>query len=304
MEKIRYGGWGNCYKLANDTLEVIITGDVGPRIIRLAVPGEENLLKEFPEMMGLTGGKEWRIFGGHRLWHAPEAHPRTYHPDNHPVRIRPLSCGLRAIQEVESSTGVEKQIDLALSDSAPHVKLTHRIINQNLWPITLSAWALTVMASGGEAIIPLPPYEPHGERLSPSHPLVMWPYTRMNDRRWVWGEKYIKLHQEPGASTPQKIGLALTSGVAYYSLGSQLFVKKYAHQSGEAYPDFGCSFETFTDGEMLEMESLGPLTRLAPGEAVEHVEHWFVFRGIELTGSEQQIAESLERVNKQCEKLL
>jgi len=32
----------------------------------------------------------------------------------------------------------------------------------------------------------------------------------------------------------------------------------------------------------LELETLGPLQRLAPGDVVEHVEHWFLFHGVEV----------------------
>ncbi len=46
------------------------------------------------------------------------------------------------------------------------------------------------------------------------------------------------------------------------------------------YPDFGCSFETFTNAEILELETLGPLTRLRPGETVTHTEHWNLHRGV------------------------
>ena len=37
------------------------------------------------------------------------------------------------------------------------------------------------------------------------------------------------------------------------------------------------SFETYTHDRMLEMESLSPLALVAPGAAVEHVEHWEIF---------------------------
>ena len=49
------------------------------------------------------------------------------------------------------------------------------------------------------------------------------------------------------------------------------------------YPDFGCSFETFTNNEFLEIETLGPLTRVAPKGSVTHVERWSLHRGIQLT---------------------
>jgi hypothetical protein len=50
------------------------------------------------------------------------------------------------------------------------------------------------------------------------------------------------------------------------------------------YPDFGCSFETFTNHEVLELETLGPLTRVAPGETVELVEDWGLYRYVEELG--------------------
>jgi hypothetical protein len=53
--------------------------------------------------------------------------------------------------------------------------------------------------------------------------------------------------------------------------------------SSKTYPDFGCSFETFTNNEFLEIETLGPMTKLLPGQTVEHVEHWALFRNVKLT---------------------
>ena len=80
LEKISYGGWENCLKLSGDSIELVITLDVGPRVIRLGTPGGQNLFKEFEDQMGKTSGTEWMSFGGHRLWHSPEVFPRTYAP--------------------------------------------------------------------------------------------------------------------------------------------------------------------------------------------------------------------------------
>jgi hypothetical protein len=38
----------------------------------------------------------------------------------------------------------------------------------------------------------------------------------------------------------------------------------------------------FTNGEVLELETLGPLTRLEPGAAVEHTERWSLHRNVHL----------------------
>jgi len=173
MKKISYGGWDNCYQIANGSMELVVTGDVGPRVIRLGVPGKQNLFKEFKEMMGLTGGDEWRIYGGHRLWHAPEAKPRSYIPDNSPVKVTATKDGLRVVQDTEPATGIQKQIDIALHKSKPYARVTHRLTNRNLWDVKLAPWGLSVMAQGGTAIIPQAPYGSHEENLPPSRPLVL-----------------------------------------------------------------------------------------------------------------------------------
>ena len=47
QEKFSYGGWNNNLRLSNGNLELIITTDVGPRIIKLASNKGINLFKEF-----------------------------------------------------------------------------------------------------------------------------------------------------------------------------------------------------------------------------------------------------------------
>ena len=104
--KVNYGGWPNCYRLSNPQVELIVTTDVGPRIIRFGFVGEDNEFCEFGEMLGKRGGNEWRIYGGHRLWHAPEAEPRTYAPDNSPVRLERHGDVVRLIQPTQPILGV------------------------------------------------------------------------------------------------------------------------------------------------------------------------------------------------------
>lgn len=280
METIEYGGWSNCVRLANDVVELVITGDVGPRIIRFGFVGGDNAFKEFDEMMGRTGDAEWLIYGGHRFWHAPEQKPRTYYPDNRPVTIEEIEGGVRVRQDVEETTGMRKELEILLDASAAHVTVTHRLTNVGLWPVELAPWALSVMAQGGKAIIPFPPRGSHEENLLPTNTLTLSAYTDMSDPRWTWGEKYVLLRQDPKASHPQKIGVMVPDGWAAYARNGHLFVKTFTWQAGATYPDMGCSVETFTNADMLEVETLGPLTTLRPGERVEHVEEWYLFEGV------------------------
>ena len=52
-------------------------------------------------------------------------------------------------------------------------------------------------------------------------------------------------------------------------------------EEGGEYPDGGCSAEVFTsDAKLgyLEMEILGPMAELQPGERTELVERWRIFK--------------------------
>jgi len=280
MEKINYKGWPNSYRLSNGIVDLVMTTDVGPRIIRFGFVGEDNEFKEYEDMLGKTGGKEWRIYGGHRLWHAPEADPRTYFPDNVPVQLEQQTGFVRLIQPTEMTTGIQKEMDIRLSRREAHVEVTHRLRNTNPWAVELAPWALSVMAPSGKAIIPLPPRGTHPEALQASNTITLWAYTDMSDPRWTWGRKYALLRQDSQATTPQKAGVTVLDGWVACARNDHLFVKKFNHVEGAQYPDLGCSVETWTDPDMLEVETLGPLVRLRPGTTVEHVEQWFLFRNV------------------------
>jgi hypothetical protein len=291
MEKIDYKGWPNCYRLSNDVIDLVITADVGPRIIRFGFVGEDNEFGEFKDMLGKAGGDEWRAYGGHRLWHAPEVKPRTYFSDNEPVKVKERAGGLRVVQPVETATGIQKEIDVQLAPDEARVKVTHRLRNRNVWAVELAPWALSVMAQGGRAIIPLPPRAPHGQddNFVPSNVIALWPCTEMADPRWTWGSRYIMLRQDPKMAKAQKVGVAVPDGWAAYARKGHLFVKKFSHITEARYPDLGCSVETYTDADILEIEMLGPLTLLQPGAAVEHVEHWFLFRDVPVPASDADV---------------
>jgi hypothetical protein len=296
MDVISYGGWPRCVRLSNGAVDLVATTAVGPRIIRFGRPGGKNLFGEIPGQMGLTGGQDWRLYGGHRLWHAPEQQPRTYFPDNNPVAWDWDGGRLLLRQPVEATTGIEKQIEIRLDAQRPRASILHRLTNHNPWEIELAPWALTVMAPAGTAFLPQEPYAAHPEALLPARPVVLWPYTDMSDPRWSWGRRLIRLRQVPGGGGPQKCGIRNTAGWGAYALDGQVFVKRAAFDPEAQYPDFGCNWETFTNADMLELETLGPLCLLAAdGGSVEHVEYWSLHEA-DLAGDEDTVAEALMRV--------
>lgn len=277
IERVAYGGWPDCYRLTNGVLELILPAAIGPRILRFGFVGGQNLFYEDPAHLGQTGGDDWRMYGGHRFWHAPEAKPRTFWPDNVPVQVHFDGDVLLVTQPVEGNTGLQKQLEIELF-SDRQVNVLHRLVNRNLWPVTLAPWALSVMAPGGRSIVPQEPFVAHSQNWLPVRPVVLWSYTTMGDPRWTWGGRYIQLRQDPAATSLQKFGTANRQGWAAYTLNGEVFLKRYGFDPKATYADMGCNTEVFTNSDMLELETLGPEVAIPPGGAVTHEEKWFLFK--------------------------
>src|SRR5580692_6748536 len=283
VERTEYKGWSNCYRVSNGEIELIVTGDVGPRVIRFGFVGGQNLFKEFPDQVGKSGEEKFQLRGGDRVWEAPEDPVATWAPDNVPVTIQMKPAGLVAREPIEPLTSLQKEIEISMASSGTSVTVSHRITNRSLFLLEFAPWALTMMAQGGIAVTGFPPRGRHPTNLEATNPLVMWAYTDLADPRWKFTKKYLTLRQDLNNKEAQKLGLFNPDTWAAYLLNGEAFVKRTKADASKTYPDFGCSFETFTNNEFLEIETLGPLTKLSPGHTVEQVEHWGLYRKVQPT---------------------
>jgi hypothetical protein len=286
---------------------LIILTEVGPRILFFGFQGEENEFYENPEHSGKCGGENFRVYGGHRLWVSPEVN-RSYFPDNVPVSVRRDGDAFIFTAPQESAhpgTDLQKEIEVRLDGTGTHVSIAHRIRNLGREATELAPWALSVMAGGGRAILPLPPRAPVAkDKLLPEGVFALWSYTDLADPRWKIGTKYIQLRQEnnPAYNFKEQMGGIFNPfGWGAYFRQGHLFVKKAEVHKGSKYPDFGCNFEVYTDQFSLELETLGPLQTLEPGQTVEHTEEWWLFRDIPAGEDEawvdNEILKAVERIN-------
>ena len=283
IERTDFHGWTNSWRMSNGEVELVVTGDVGPRVMRYGFAGGQNFFKEFTAQLGKTGEADWQPRGGHRVWIAPEDRVKSYAPDNDAVAIHVQESEIACTGGVEALTGLEKKITVRMESKGTAVEVIHEVRNAGAEPYYLAPWVLTMMAPGGVGIHGFPPRGTHPEMLEPSNPLVMWAFTHLDDPRWRLSRKYLVLRQDPGNGNPQKLGTYNHHTWGAYALNGDLFVKRTdAVAAPSAYPDLGCTFETFTNADFLELETLGPLTTLAPGESVWHTERWSAHRGVKL----------------------
>ena len=265
-------------RISNEALTLWLTTAVGPRILGLAASGGENLFAVLPPSNAYRtpAGRTYTFRGGHRLWHAPEHPERTYVPDDAPLAISATADGTTVTQPVEDVTSIDKQLTVALAPQAPQVTVTHRLTNRGNRPVTLAPWAITQLRPGGVGILPLPTAD---TGLLPNRRLALWPYTRVTSPHLRWDDRFLLVSAAMRAER-FKIGWTNPAGWLAYLIDDLLFVKHAPYEPGGEYVDFSSNSECYCDDHFLELETLGPLVSLAPGEATEHVETWQVHSGV------------------------
>ncbi len=282
----RFAGY-ECLRLENEALALWVTRSLGPRILGLAVTGGENLFAVLPDdTVDCPGVGPFSFRGGHRLWVAPEDLRRTYLPDDDPLAFTEIENGLLITQPVEASTGIQKSLTITLPGSDARVVVDHKLLNLNRSPVDLAPWAITQLRPGGVAVLPQATALADEYGLLPNRHLVLWPYTRLDSPHITWGDRYL-LVQATMQEGALKIGFPNPDGWLAYAVDDTLFVKQAAYQPDATYYDRGSSSECYCNPRFLELETLGPRTRLAPGESVSHRETWMVRPGVpvqELTG--------------------
>ncbi len=296
LKEIDFHGW-KALSLSTEQAELVIPTEVGPRVISCALKGEENMFAWLEEHLGGRDEKEFTVRGGHRLWHSPEHPTRTYEPDNSPVEVTALEngSGVALTQDIEANTGIQKQMAVEIINPTSF-RITHRLTNHNLWPVELAPWALSIMRHDGYCVIPFPPKKPHSESLLPSMSIVPWNYTDFSLPSWDFHRDFLGIDTQY-AKGSQKVGLTLFPGWAAYWTPVGTFVKYYKVIPGATYPDLGSCFEAYTCDWMIEVESLGPLTKLAPqGGYVEHVEYWGLIKGLPKPDSDKIFTEKFRPV--------
>lgn len=273
-ELIEFAGWRQCLLLTNGQIELVVTTEVGPRIVFAGLAGGPNLLYLNPSDAGRSGDERFRFYGGHRLWLAPEEQP--YPSDNGALEVDQNGDAV-TLRQRPDSTGIRKSLTISLGEGAS-ARITHTVENAGAAPIRKAPWAITMAAPGGFLAVPRGEPRKPATDLNPVGSVVAWPYTNMADPRFVWGERHILLRHDKWSRSAQKFGLRHRIGWVAYCIGDAVMMHSIAHDEAAEYADFGCNFQAFVNGQFLEVETLGALRDLAPGESAEHTVHWLLAR--------------------------
>lgn len=245
----------------------------------------ENVLFVDEETTREYDDTEWNVFSGHRLWHAPEDHERTYVPDNDPVDYELTDAGVHLVQPVEEETGIRKEISVELPEDEPRAIATHSLTNEGSWPVSLAPWGVTVFAGGGRCVVP---FETGPESPTPNRSIALWSDASLADERLEFAEDHVLMDQSADGE-PTKFGVSATDGWAAYVVDGTAFCKSFPLAGHDAYPDRGSAVELYTDPEIFELESLAGLTELEPGDTATHTETWQLFDGVDVPETDADV---------------
>lgn len=263
------------------------------RIVRFSPQGKPNLFADLGSSSIETSYGSFYLRGGHRLWHAPEAMPRTYIPDNEGAIISGIPGGVRIDMPAEPWTHIAKSMEIQLNPDQPQVTVRHELRNEGAWPIEFSAWALTMLRLGGVGIFPQAEGNVDESGLLPNRNLSLWPYSRIDDPRLTLRDDFLIVRPTP-TLPPVKFGYFNPHGWMAYWLDGTLFLKRINALSGAQFPDYGCNTESYFGDKFIELESLSPLSVIPPLKSLIHTEVWEIYDRLDVPFIPDNIRELIE----------
>src|SRR5689334_2495994 len=154
--------------IENECLRIDYLTSVGPRIIGLySKQADVELLAPSFDMHWPTPHGEYYLYGGHRIWKAPEDSFYNCPEDNVTVVKESDRVILRNCVD---ASGLQKEISFTLDENS--VRLTHQISWHGQEPIELAPWTITQVSLGGIAILP---QQIKREGSAPTRSLALFP---------------------------------------------------------------------------------------------------------------------------------
>jgi hypothetical protein len=145
----------DCQEVGFGDLELLIAEPIGPRILSLSYQNSGNIFAELPDtVLAHPTMGEYRFYGGHRLWVAPEEPAITYEPDNRAVGFEWAGNGVNVIGEIEPGSGLRKSIRIQTTNYLNVIQVDHLVRNEGSSSRKIAPWAITQLKLGGTAVLP------------------------------------------------------------------------------------------------------------------------------------------------------
>lgn len=177
--------------------------------------------------------------------------------------------------QFDPKSGVRLVRHFQLDHQSSRLRCTQTIINESDHPVNLCHWSRTFAVGGGVAVVPR---SPRGR-----FPVGYVMYAGGNQIQLRPSDANIRVSDEAVVITaaPEfpKLGFDSHAGwLAYLAPTDQMFIKRYRTFPDRAYNEAaGLTLSVwYPQGEMVELEPIGPAEELAPGDQASFSEEWWL----------------------------
>ncbi len=249
---------------------VVIATGFGPRIVDVLKGNSPSVFARLDPAVSIPrrGGRPYIFHGGHRLWAAPEEPSVSYAPDGHECQIV-ASDGAVTIKAPRDSAGLVKTLEIRRRNEL--LQIAHYLKNTNESPLRLAGWGISQFRLGGWAMLPSGGRK-HSSGLQADRTISVWPYTELSDPRISWARSGVEIKASAGPRL--KLGAGPDPRRLGYLIDGFLFTKTIESAGDMSYVDKGAVGQVFVDDSFCELESVGPLTTVLPGESITTTEAW------------------------------
>jgi hypothetical protein len=292
-EVVTYHGWTNCVRLWNSQAEVIVVPAIN-RVMSFRFLNSSNVFWEDCSLDGKSGdasGAEWVNFGGDKTWPSPEADwsrhtgrkkwmpPAAF--DALPVSARIDNNTVVLTSPVDRHYGIRVMRRVRLSGARLSIDTSYeRLFGE---PTSVGIWTITQFRDPLSVFVPLPARSifTNGYFAFGNEP---WPQLRRSN-------DWLIITRDPARA--HKMGCDAERLV--WAGEKEVCVVSCWRWERREYPDRGASAEVYTNPDpkaYVELELLGPLSRLKPGDKTQFTTHYELFRRTALK-PEQDVARVL-----------
>ncbi|MEE3257807.1 MAG: hypothetical protein VX293_01220 [Candidatus Latescibacterota bacterium] len=269
------------YWLKNDRAEAFAIASPYPRVLVFRLKGGENPLHV---------SREYEYIGIRTWFFEPIQIPQSGLPALRPATgERTGERSLRLSAAPDDSSGLQLTMELSLDPQRPVLKIRHGFKNLRREQRRIAAWALNVIRP--DLGVGVTPWRTGGRRN-----FLFWADTDPNEIGIHLGPKTLALDYriEP-QNRWQKIGTNGNAGWIAYVWNENALKSTVAHVANAEYPEDGGTVTMFNstsevfDPRFGEIENIGPLSELMPGNTLWMEQELELFSGIEADDPESWI---------------
>ena len=270
INRIEYPGSPRSYECRIGKGRLVICADFGPRILSLSAADGPNVL--FVDEKRRIARGDWYLYGGHRLWVAPETEA-TYSPDNDPCRVD-IEGGRITVTAADQALKLEKSI--TVSENEGNFVITHTVVNRGETLMAGAIWALTCVVPSGTTFFPWGTGGAWDLKGAVYWHKWMGHTTNLKSPQFVPTDDLFLIRPD---GSEGKVGTAGHGGFIGVTTEDWTFIKRFDRHPAAPYPDEGCAIQCYTCPDFVELETLSPLVTLLPGVSASHVEGWIISDG-------------------------